>query len=191
MLPKGSIAKIYEYYFITPRYSEEILRAMREFFDRPDLDRSGSLEMNDKSEGLFNEWFLYDFVLSNGETPLRSFVKEDPLGTSAAEMELYKNILKTNVYGLYEVKRVDMDKGLALKNLQSGKELYVQEKKLTKQVQPRSVFFGRIGMVGDHHELIGADTFSIQAAGEGIGSYFHGMKFKLTPKIAHDIWKRQ
>lgn len=191
MLPKGSIAKIYEYYFTTPRYSEEILRAMRKFFDRPDLDRGGSLEMNDKSEGFFNEWFLYDFVLSNGETPLRSFVKENPLEVSAAEMELYESILKTNMYGLYEVKKVDMDKGLVLKNLQSGKELYVQEKKLTKQIQPRSVFFGRIGMVGDHYELIGADTFSIQAAGEEIKSYFHDMKFKLTPKIAHDIWERQ
>jgi len=106
-------------------------------------------------------------------------------------MELYENIVKTNMYGFYEVKKVDMDKGLVLKNLQSGKELYVQEKKLTKQVQLRSVFFSRIGMVGDHYELIGADTFSIQAAGEEIKSYFHGMKFKLTPKIAHDIWKRQ
>jgi len=76
MLPKGSIAKIYKYYFRNPRYSEEILRAMREFFDRPDLEPGGSLEMNDKSEGLFNEWFLYDFVLSNGEHPCGALLKK-------------------------------------------------------------------------------------------------------------------
>jgi len=191
MLPKGSIARIYEYYFTTPRYGDEVLRAMREFFDRPDLDRGASLEMNDKSEGLFNEWFLYDFVLPTGETPLQNFVKENSLGLSAVEMELYKNILKTNIYGLYEVKKIDVDEGLALKNLQTGKESYVREKSLTRQVQPGSVFFGRIGKVDDHYELIGADTFSIQAAGDEIMSHFHGMKFKITPKFAHDIWKMQ
>jgi len=63
MVPKGSISKVYEYYFTTPRYSEEVMRALREFFDLPKLDKGGSLETDEKSEGLFNEWFLYDFIL--------------------------------------------------------------------------------------------------------------------------------
>lgn len=191
MLPKGSIAKIYEYYFTTPRYREEVLRAMREFFDRPDLDRGGSLEMNDRSEGLFNEWFLYDFKLANRKTPLSDFIEENPLQDSKNDIALYRTILKSNEYGLFEVLGVDIDKGLMLKNLQTGKETYVSERKLTSQVGIGSIFFGRIGMVDNHYELIGADTFSIQATGDEIKKYFHGMKFELTPKIAHDIWKRQ
>lgn len=191
MLPKGSIAKIYEYYFTTPRHSEDVLRAMREFFDRPDLDRGGSLEMNDRSEGLFNEWFLYNFILTNGKTPLVNFIDENPLRVSKNDIALCRTILKSNEYGLFEVLSVDIDKGLMLKNLQTGKEIYVSERKLTSQVTTDSIFFGRIGLVDDHYELIGADTFSIQATGDEIKKYFHGMKFELTPKTAHDIWKRQ
>jgi hypothetical protein len=164
---------------------------MREFFDRPDLDRGGSLEMNDKSEGLFNEWFLYDFEFTDGKTPLTNFVEENPLRFSEDKMTLYRNILRSNEYGMFEVLHVDIDQGLMLKNLQTEKETYVHERKLTSQVRIGSVFFGRIGMVDDHYELIGADTFSIQTTSEEIKKYFHGMKFVLTPKIAHDIWKRQ
>ena len=191
MLPKGSISKIYKYYFTTSRYNNEILRAMREFFDRPDLNRGGSLETDEKSGGMFNEWFLYDFVLANGKTALANFIAENPLGLSIAKTTLYQNLLKTNEYGLYEVISVDIDKGLLLKNSQTGKEVYVYERKLTSQVKPGSIFFGRVGQVSDHYELIGADTFSLDGLDETAKKSLRKMKFKLTPKVAHEIWKNQ
>lgn len=191
MLPKGSVSKVYEYYFTTPRYHDEVLRAMREFFDRPDLGRGGSLETDEKSEGLFNEWFLYDFVLANRKTILADFVAENPLRFSATEMTLYRNLLETNMYGLYKVVRVDINKGLMLKNSQTGEEVYVHERKLTLQVKPGSVFFGRVGRVNDHYELIGADTFSLDGLDEAAKKSLRKMGFKLTPKIAHEIWKSQ
>jgi hypothetical protein len=164
---------------------------MREFFDRPDLDQGGSLETNEKSGGLFNEWFLYDFVLTNGKTALANFIAENPLGLSTAEMTLYQNLLKTNEYGLYEVISVDINKGLLLKNSQTGKEVYVYERKLTSQIKPSSIFFGRVGQVKDHYELIGADTFSLNGLDETAKKSLRKMKFKLTPKVAHEIWKNQ
>ena len=191
MLPKGSITKVYNYYFTASRYHDEVLRAMREFFDRPDLDRGGSLKTNEKSEGLFNEWFLYDFVLKNGKTTLADFVAENPLRLSADEMTFYKNLLESNEYGLYEVVSIDINVGLMLKNSQTGKEIYVYERKLTSQVKPGNLFFGRIGKVDDHYELIGADTFSLQGIDEAAKKSFRQVKFKLTPKIAHEIWKKQ
>lgn len=191
MLPKGSISRVYEYCFTAPRYRDEILRAMREFFDRPDLDQSGSLKTDEKSEGFFNEWFLYDFALTNGKTTLADFVVENPLKFSAAEMILHQNLLETNAYGLYEVINIDIDKGLTLKNLQTRKEPYVYERKLTSQVKPGDIFFGRIGKVDDHYELIGADTFSLQEVDESFKKSFRQMKFKLTPKIAHEIWEKR
>ncbi len=191
MLPKGSISKVYEYYFTTPRYGDDIMRALREFFDRPDLDRGGYLETDEKSEGLFNEWFLYDFLLTNRKTALADFVAENRLELSVTGMALYQNLLETNIYGLYEVTSIDIDVGLMLKNLQTAKEVYVQERKLTLQVKPGSVFFGRVARVGDHYELVGADTFSIDALDRTTKKSLRKMGFKLTPKIAHDIWKRQ
>lgn len=191
MLPRGSITKVYEYYFTTPRYNNEIMRAMREFFDRPDLDRDGSLETNEKSEGLFNEWFLYDFELSSGNTVLADFVASNPLELSEAEMTLYHDLLETNTYGVFEVKKVDINNSLTLKNLQTRRTTDVREQKLTHQVTPGDIFFGRIGKVNDHYELIGADTFSLREVDETTKKSFLGIKFKLTPKIAHEIWKRQ
>lgn len=191
MLSKNSIAKIYKYYFTTPRYNEEVVRATCEFFDRPDLKRGDSLEMDDKSLGLFNEWFLYDFKLVNGKTPLANFVAKNPLKVSKKDMAFYRAILKSNEYGLFEVLHIDLNTGLMLKNLQTEKENYVYERSLTSQVEIGSVFFGRIGLVNDHYELIGADSFSMIATGDEIKRYFHGIKIKLTPKIACDIWKRQ
>jgi len=161
---------------------------MQEFFNRPDLDVGGSLETNDKSEGLFNEWFLYDFVLSNDKTPLANFINENPLGLSKNKMTFYQNLLRSHEYGLFEVLRVEIDRGLTLRNLQTGGEVYVYERKLTSQVEPGSVFFGRIGIVDDHYEIIGADSFSIEALDERVKKHFQRMKFKLTPKITHDIW---
>ena len=191
MLPKGSILKVYEYYFTAHRYSDEIMRALREFFDCPDLKRGGSFEADEKSEELFNEWFLYDFALANGKTILADFVAENPLRFSAAEMILYRNLLETNAYGLYEVVSVDIKKGLMLKNSQTGKEMYVYEQKLTLQVKPGDIFFGRVGRVNNHYELIGADTFLLNGLSKAVRKSLCKISLKLTPKVAHDIWKRQ
>lgn len=190
MLPKGSIAKIYEYYYSTPRYRDEMLRATREFFDRPDLDRGGTLEMNEKSESLFNEWFLYDFKLSNGKITLADFIAENPLRLTPVEMIIYKDLLKTNTYGLYEVISININNGLIVKDLWTGRKFYTREQKLTFQVNPHNVFFERIGKVGDHYEFIGADPFLINNFGESERKLLKKINFELTPKIAHEIWKR-
>ncbi|HEY4510654.1 MAG TPA: hypothetical protein VJJ73_02350 [Candidatus Paceibacterota bacterium] len=189
MLPRGSISKVYKYYFTTTRFSDEVLQAMREFFDRPDLDRGGFLETDEKSEGLFNEWFLYDFVLTNGKTTLANFVAENPLNFSADEMAFYQSLLETNAYGLYEILSIDINIGLMLKNLQTEVKIYVHEQKLTSQVKPGNIFFGRAGQVKDHYELIGADTFSLGKLGGTDKKFLHEMNLKLTPKIARDLWK--
>lgn len=96
-------------------------------------------------------------------------------------MTLYQN----------EVVGVDINKGLTLKNSQTGEEVYVHEQKLTSQVKPGSVFFGRVGRVNDYYELIGADTFSLDGLDRAAKKSLRKMGFKLTPKIAHEIWKSQ
>ena len=92
---------------------------------------------------------------------------------------------------MFEVLQVDIDKGLMLKNLQTGKEVYVYERSLTSQVRIGSVFFGRIGIVDGHYELIGADTFSMNGMDDAAKRELRKAKFDITPKVAHDIWKRQ
>jgi|SRR3989344_1709160 len=191
MLPKGSISRVYEYYFTNPRFRGEIMRALREFFDRPNLDSGGHLETSEKSEGFFNEWFLYDFELSYGGSILADFIMNNPLGISEAEMILYHDLLKTNIYGMFEVKKIDINKSLTILNIQTGETTRVSERKLTHQTTLGDIFFGRIGKVGDHYELIGADTFSLVGINEAVKKSFRRMRSTLTPKIANEIWRRQ
>lgn len=188
MLKKGTLTKIYEYYYTIPKYEKEILKALKEFFNRPNLGQDGSLEMNEKSEGLFNEWFLYDFVLNNGKTVLADFIEENPLKLSKEDLILYKDLLNTNEYGLYKVIRVDINQGLMLQNLQTEKEIYVQEKSLTVQVFSGDMFFGRTAKVGDHNELVCADSFGFSDLDETLKEL---LKRKITPKEVHDSWENR
>lgn len=166
------------------------MRALREFFDRPDLDKGGSLETNEKSEGFFNEWFLYDFVLQGGCTVLEDFIATNPLNLKDAEMKIYQDLLD-NTYGIFEVLEIDLGKNIKVIDLQNGKEWIVREFSATFGLEKGSVCFGRIGKVGDHYELIGADPLSLQKIDEATKKSFQQTKFKLTPKIVHEIWKRQ
>jgi len=189
MLPKGSIAKIYNYYFNSPRYNDDIMSAFRQFFDQPDLDQGDSIDADQMSDGLFNEWFLYDFKLTNGETVLVDFISRNPLKISIIDISLYRNLLTTNTYSLFEVVTVDIDKGLMLKNLRTKKDVYVHEQKLTRQVQPGDMFFLRVAKVGDNYEIVGADSFLVGDSNNGvIKKLLLKNDVKFTPKLARDIW---
>ncbi len=190
MLPRGTISKIYEYYFTSSRYENEVLRALREFFDRPDLDRGGSLKMGDeKGEEFFNEWFLYDFKLKNGKTALENFIVRNPLKLDDQQTALYRNLLD-NKFGVFEVMSAKRDRGLGLRDLQTGMEWFVHEKSLTHQVEVGDVFLGRIANVDHHYELVGANTFLIEID-EIAKKQFRKEKVKITPKEANEIWSRQ
>ncbi len=190
MLPEGSISKIYEYYFTSSGYKDEVMRALREFFDLPDLERGGSLDVGDeKGEGFFNEWFLYDFKMKNGKTALENFIAQNPFQFKENQMALYRN-LRDNKFGVFEVLSVKRDHGLGLRDLQTDMEWFVHEKSLTHQAGVGDVFFGRIANVGDHYELVGADTFSMEID-EATKKKFRNEKMNMTPKYANEIWGRQ
>jgi len=191
MLPKGSISKVYEYYFTNLSHSDNVLRAMREFFDRFDFGWDDYLKTDEKGRGLFNEWFLYDFAFTSGKTILANFIEENPLQLPEEEMTLYKKLLESNKYGIFEVLSVDIDKGLAIQDLETEKDLYVRERKLTLQVKPGALFFGRVGRVDNHYELIGADAFSLQGVKEVVKNFFQQREMKITPKMAYEIWKER
>ena len=178
MLPKGSISKIYEYYFTAPRYKEEVLRALREFFDQPDLGKGGSLETDETSEGLFNEWFLYDFVLSSGRIVLEDFISTNPFKLEDLEMKSYRDLLDS-CYGMFEVLEVKLGQGIKIEDMQTGKQWVVSEFNGTFNLGKGFIFFGRVGKVGDHYELVGADSFSLEGVNAAAKKAFRKEKFKL------------
>ena len=188
MLPKGTIGKVFDYYYLNSTYESEVMRAFREFFERPDLEKGGFLNLHPTSEGLFNEWFLYDFLLANGKTPFANFIRKNPLDFSPSKMKLYKDILKSNVYGIYEVVSIDVGYGLKVNNLQTNKEVFVHENKLTHQVKIGDCFFARVAFVDSHYEFIGADTFVLNFSDKDKKILHRGIEnTKITPQFVNKV----
>lgn len=187
LVPKGSIAKVGKYYFSAPQHKTDVQRAFREFFDQQDLSNGESVVASALEEGLFNEWFLYDFILSSGETPLAHFVAKNPLKASKSEIKFYRELSENNIYGMFEVKRVDVGAGLEIENVKTRVTSFVREQQLTYQVKRGDAFFARIGRVLDHDELVGADTFLLEGIDEKFKRMVRKGHLKLTPKIACDL----
>lgn len=120
MLPRGSISKIREYYFTNPKFKKDVLNALRVFYDMPNLQEERMDEMLEEDNPYFNEWFIYDYILENGNTVLKDYYEHNPHSRSIIEMQLYNNLIETNKYGIFEVvKKRDNDKQYEIKDYPS------------------------------------------------------------------------
>ena len=187
-MEKGTIQKMLDYYFTKPQFREEILRAMREFFNRPDLAPGGKLELKEEDEGGFNEWFIFDFKLSNGRSPLEDFYENNPCNLKMDKLQAYKD-LRDSHYGFYRVLNVKKGKGLTLENLQTGKIYEVKEYAATFELEEEKVFIGRVGKVGEHYEIVGSNPtlFPFKVA-PSAKEMFRKWKDGLNPKIVRDVF---
>lgn len=186
MLPKGSIARVYQHYFDGPKYKAVVLRSMREFFDDTTLGFRGAVSGTQESVGFYNEWFLYDFDFGDGETTLEYFIRTDPLTLSEREMQMYRDLCD-NRFGLFEILSVRPLESVHLRLLPSGEEFNVREFSGTMDMREGWGAFGRVARVGDHYELVGADSFTVPLADPGFQPYLKQLleKGRLTPKDIH------
>lgn len=194
MLPKGTIYKMREYYLTHHKYKDEILRAMQEFFDRPDLEPGKKLGIGEFDEILFNEWFVYDFRFSDGQGMLEKYYNDNPHKLPLYGLPVYKHLQK-NYFGFYEILEVNIGKDMLLKNLKDNKEYRVKEVAGTMNINKGDVIVNRIANVGGHYELVGCDlpAFMIselkneKKARKWINKISPHIK-NLTPKDARKIF---
>jgi len=177
---------ILNYYFSNPKFHPDILGALREFFDLSPSAPINEIKIRDEVEsGLFNEWFVYDFKLSNGRTPLEDFYLTNPDNLNDARLEVYKQ-LQDNCYGFYKIKEVRLGEGLLLENIQTGKVYWVKEYQLTFCVTAGQVFPGRVAKVGEHYELVStAPPLPPIKMSPEVERVFRGSKENWNPKV---IW---
>jgi len=172
----GTIKRIQEYYFANPDYIKEVLRALKTFFgeDMPAIE-NGEIKFQSEAENsLFNEWFIYDFKLNNGKTPLENFYEQNPFNLPDDELQIYKD-LQENIYSYFKVIKKILGTGLILKDIMTGKIYEVKEYSLTFQVYGGESFPTRIGKVGDHYEIVGGNIYV--------------MPFKLSPGLENSLKK--
>ena len=187
MLVRGTIRKIYDYYYDSSWYKDEVLRAFREFVGEKISKTAAMEKIGIKHEGYFNEWFLYDYVRKDGMTILEHFVNANPLQLTDREIHFYKTLLESNKYGLFEILRVEQMMGMTLKDLQTGEAYEVREMSATLDAYPGAVMFGRVADVGDHWELVGADTYMLEAGEHSWKKELKKISEKLTPKDAYEL----
>jgi len=189
MLKKGTISKVREYYL--DLYQDIFLRALREFFDRPDLGQGGDLEATQEEENLFTEWLFYDFKMENGKTMLEDFYDTNPFSLSKKELSVYKD-LKKNIYGLYKVLGVKAGEGLTLKNIQTGRKYFVHEFSGSLGINKGIIMSGRVGRVGHHYELVGSDGLIIPLSfSKKYLKMFQDDDNQITPKFIRGIVHKQ
>ena len=170
------ISRLWSYYRNSPKFDDEIARALQEFF--------AEISFSEELDPFFNEWLTFDFKLSSGLTLLEDYYSRNPHKVPLYELQIYKN-LQDNVYGVLEVLRVDIDKGLELLVLNTGEKYYVQERQATFFLEKGDLFFNRIIKIDDHFELIGAEGFKIEANLEsGLRKLLKDPKSKIDPKLA-------
>lgn len=157
MIPHGTISKVGQYYMTNSQYNEEIFRALKEFFDKPNLETDRKIHLEEDEEPLFNEWLFYDFMFSDGKRMMEKFYTENPQSIPEYRRKIYKTLME-NYYGLFEVLEVRKFVGLSLKRLVDGKIFEVSEVSATMDLDKGDVFVTRVGKVIDHYELVGSDT---------------------------------
>lgn len=126
MIPRGMISKMGEYYIGSSEYRAEIFRAIKEFFDKPNLEIDRSIHLEKHEEPLFNEWLTYNFRFSDGKNMLEKYYTENPNDIPEYRRKIYKT-LQENYYGLFEVLEVNRYVGLSIKRLEDGKIMDVSE----------------------------------------------------------------
>lgn len=157
-MKKGFISQVLDYYFVPEHdfmFGSDIERAMADFFGDPHgyIDKEAS--------GYFTDWFLSDFVLMNGKTPIKYFYDTNPLKLPIEELQMYETMIKNNRYDFFEVKSVRRGKGMTLKSVRDGEEFKIYEKSATNDTVLGDVFLCRIIKMGDRWEIASGGTLAM------------------------------
>lgn len=184
---EGLITDVISKFFSKEVFEEEVSRAKNIFWNNGEIDiEKLPVEERLKQEALFIFWFIFDFKLSNGKTPLKMYYLSRYLYLRESDKENYKNLLKS-VYCLWRIEHVDSGVGVKLKNLINGKVFYVNEKSATHNLEVDDVVATRVSKIDDHYEIISPDNdlvFKNGLLNPLVGKILRHKK--LNPKIVQD-----
>ena len=186
-MEKGTIGRLLDYYFENPEFEGEIKRAFEEFFSIKNLQRNQEIEASERERAFFHEWFVYNFHLNNNKTPIEDFPERNPSNWSENRLRVYQH-LQENEYGILEVLGVQRGEGLRLRNLNTKRIFDVKEYTAALELFGGELFFGRIGSLGDHYELVGADPIMLPREVKEELMTNELVDMELNPKVVRDLF---
>jgi hypothetical protein len=190
MLRPGTISKIGEHFENSP-FSDEMENAFLEFFPKAKgTSPKNPFELREEDEGTFNEWLIFDFKLSNGETPLLYFVRTGMNGFSEDEKAIYRALTKTT-YGVFEIIAVKIGKEMMVRQVGDEQIYNVKECMGTIGARKGMYIIARLCFMINQYEFVGSSIhalpFSIDKRTE---NGFADFAKDLNPKKAQEIFER-
>jgi len=141
------LAKLAEFVHETPELLNELVKVDGKFpsFEAQDSER----------RMMIFDWFLFDHKLARSKkTPLRLFI-DTYKGLTNEKREIYR-AFERNVFGVFEVKAVNLGKRMILKDLTTEREYSVNEKTATRYLRKKQCIFARVLPYKDHYILSGS-----------------------------------
>jgi len=188
----GTITNIIDYFFGDERYFSDIERAIKEFFDLRNADELINKvpefeNVNSAAHRYFHEWFIFDFKLTSGQTPLQEWYSTNPLRLSSVELAVYAD-LHVNHYGYFEV--ISSVPGrVEVKSLSSGDIFKVREYKAAAFLTPKGIITARVALIEGRYEFVGGLVESLDVEfSERVKVIFSKDHKSWTPKDTYYLY---
>lgn len=183
----GTISVIISHFFQNQASRGDIERALREFFEIKSLAELPAAapdfgDFNSPSHRYFHEWFIYDFKLSSGRSPLREWYEENPAKMFFTDMTVYADLLRENEYGFFRV--ISSVPGrVEVESFATNQHYTVREYKAAPFLVPNEAIIARVGLVGQRYEFVGGmiDRTDTEFSEEARKTFTHSRK-PITPK---------
>ncbi|GFP30158.1 hypothetical protein HKBW3S44_00417 [Candidatus Hakubella thermalkaliphila] len=151
-----AIAKLGQFAY-SPRFHEDLDEAFYLFWAE-EYEPDELPGLSEAEQVRFAEWYLFDFPLGEGGTIVEKYLEEQGYGLSSLERRALEDRLGSSM-ALYEVVEVEPGRGLRVRDVFSGEEQEVKEKKGSQALVKWDLILTRIVPMGNYHVICGAIYF--------------------------------
>jgi len=128
--------------FTGPQYTQEVLDAKREFFERAGIVDEESVNFETRMSQ-FLDWYMFSRELSDVHLPpVNYYLEKNREKLSPEERELYENLTKTN-HSLFEFVKL-RDNDVTIRDLFTKKKSLLENSSITAGFNSEEVFEARI-----------------------------------------------
>ncbi|MBU1110507.1 hypothetical protein KKB83_02730 [Patescibacteria group bacterium] len=162
---------------------ELIPKALKKFFgdDIPGQEKLMCEEIN----GLFNEWLIFDFKLTNKMSIAVEYFLKNPDSLDQSLLDELEEILKTQFYDFLEIIEVKKREWLKLYSFTKGKVIKIWDKAGSAGVLDKATITGRVAKIRGRWYLVGSNGIQLPLSSTPRHKKFMRQaegSFKFTPK---------
>lgn len=150
-MDKPSVGTVFRYFL--KEYPEDVKQALRTFTNARHVPQETDLT-EEQMQSFFGSWFLFNYHLPDKDSvPLTFYLQKKQNELSSEEYIYYQSLLNSNVFDVFEVVRIDRGQGLRVRQLRTGTEFEVRERKGTYEMEVGEILITRLWNTGSEWQL--------------------------------------